>query len=207
MSTANAGLVLNTTCSGTAACARRCRSSAHSRGRYGQAPARACPRTVARVAYTTLTALETRPAQPTYWRLTPQVDSPFFSCPDSSSTTTARGSSPAPRCCATNPATTPIAAFSSHTAWLSSRCVLSGRASPAHSAICHPFLRGTSAVNARTYLPACNRGSRRANTAPTRPNSSFWHRTDNRLQPVVVETRLHDTPLPVPTIAVVEDEP
>jgi hypothetical protein len=36
-------------------------------------------------------------------------------------------------------------------------------------------LRGISAVNARTYLPACNLGSRRANTAPTRPsNSSRW---------------------------------
>ncbi len=29
-------------------------------------------------------ALETRPAQPTYWRLTPTVAMPFFSCPDSS---------------------------------------------------------------------------------------------------------------------------
>lgn len=30
------------------------------------------------VAYTTLTALDTRPAQPTYWRLTPAVCSPLF---------------------------------------------------------------------------------------------------------------------------------
>lgn len=42
-----------------------------------------------------LIALVTWPAQPTYWRATPVVCSPFFSCPVSSRTATASGT---PRC-------------------------------------------------------------------------------------------------------------
>lgn len=116
------------------------------------------------------TPLAIRPAQPMYSRCAPEVALPDFSCPDSSKVATTSGWSPS--CSTTNRRTTPLAVSWSHTASFSSRCVRSGVASPTCSAICHPFLRGTSASNAPRYLPACSYGSDRAKHDSSRPCSS-----------------------------------
>ena len=92
-------------------------SSRCSRGIHWRAPISACPvlsRTQDR--WTVLIPLATRPAHPRYWRLTPAVASPAFSCPVSSMAPITRprrrfprraaSSSPA----AANRRTTPIAA-------------------------------------------------------------------------------------------------
>ena len=97
-----------------------------------------------------------------YWRFTPAVELPFFSCPVSSSAATASPPAGGARCSATNRRITPIAVVVSHTASLSSRCIRSGVRSPACSASVQQFLRGRSLINPVTYLRACCSGSTRA---------------------------------------------
>jgi hypothetical protein len=75
----------------------------------------------------------TRPAQPMYWRFTPAVASPPFSCP-----------------AAANLLTSLIAASASHDARFNSRWVRSGLRSPACGAIVHPFRYGSSLTSADT---------------------------------------------------------
>ncbi len=114
-----------------------------------------------------LIPLATRPAHPRYWRFTPAVASPAFSCPVSSIapiTSPARGPrrAAASRPLTANRRTTPIAAKVSQLAWFSSRCVRSGVRSPPCREMLHPFTRGSSLASADTYLPACSHGSVRA---------------------------------------------
>src|SRR5580698_5335979 len=104
--------------------------------------------------------LATRPAQPMYWRLTPDVHDPCFSWPVSSSAPTASSLPPRRRAAASSPATAYrrtwlIAAISSHDARFSSRCIRSGVRSPAYSATDQPFRDGRSLASAFTYFPAC----------------------------------------------------
>ena len=130
-----------------------------------------------------LIPLATRPAQPMYWRFTPAVASPAFSCPVSSTAPVTRprrcfrrraaSSSPA----AANRRTTLIAAEVSQAAWFSSRWVLSGVRSPACRAMLHPFTRGSSPASADTYLPACSHGSVRAKHGRSSPSSSARFRS------------------------------
>jgi len=107
-----------------------------------------------------------------YWRFTPAVALPFFSCPVSSSAATANSPAGGARCSATNRPITLIAAVVSHTASLSSRCMRSGVASPASSEIVQQFLRGRSLINPTMYLRACRRGPTRAKQPLSRPWSS-----------------------------------
>ena len=107
-----------------------------------------------------------------YWRFTPAVELPFFSCPVSSSAATASSPAGGARCSATNRRITPIAVVVSHTASLSSRCIRSGVRSPACSASVQEFLRGRSLINPMTYLRACCSGSTRAKQRLNRPCSS-----------------------------------
>src|SRR5580698_129256 len=105
--------------------------------------------------------LATRPAQPMYWRLTPDVHDPCFSWPVSSSAPTASSLPPRRRAAASSPATAYrrtwlIAAISSHDARFSSRCIRSGVRSPAYSATDQPFRDGRSLATAFTYFPACS---------------------------------------------------
>ena len=115
-----------------------------------------------------LIPLATRPAHPRYWRLTPAVASPAFSCPVSSIAPITSPAPPPPRrAAASSPATanrrtTAIAAKVSQLAWFSSRWVRSGVRSPPRRAMLHPFTRGSSLASADTYLPACSHGSVRA---------------------------------------------
>jgi hypothetical protein len=148
-----------------------------SAGIHWRAPISACPafsRTYDR--WTVLIPLATRPAHPRYWRLTPAVASPAFSCPVSSIAPItipprrrAAASSPA----TANRRTTLIAAKVSQLAWFSSRCVRSGVRSPPRRAMLHPFTRGSSQASADTYLPACSQGSVRAKHGRISPSSSF----------------------------------
>src|SRR5258708_1050610 len=71
-----------------------------------------------------------------------------------------------------NRRTTPIAPQVSHTARLSSRCVLSGLRSPACSAIVHPFRLASPLATALTYFRACSHGSTRAKHTCSSPASS-----------------------------------
>jgi len=57
-----------------------------------------------------------------------------------------------------NRRTTAIAAAVSHTARLSSRCVLSGDRSPACPAIVQPLRRASPPASAHRYFPACSHG-------------------------------------------------
>jgi hypothetical protein len=129
-----------------------------------------------------LIPLATLPAHPRYWRLTPAVASPAFSCPVSS---IAPITSPPrrPRRAASsrpftaNRRTTLIAAEVSHLAWFSSRCARSGVRSRPCRAILHPFTLGNSPAGADTYLPACSHGSVRAKHGRSSPSSSSRSRS------------------------------
>ena len=121
----------------------------------------------------------TLPAQPMYWRLTPAVASPAFSCPVSSIAPITRCPRRRPplRAASVSPVianlrTWAIAARSSQDARDSSRCVLSGVRSRTCSAIVHPFRFGSSLITARTYFLACNNGSTRAKHGRKRPSRS-----------------------------------
>ena len=151
-------------------------SSRCSRGIHCRAPISACPafsRTYDRC--TVLIPLATFPAHPRYWRLTPAVASPAFSCPVSSIAPITRPPRRRRACSrpwAANRRTTLIAANVSQTAWFSSRCVRSGVWSPPCRAMLHPFTRGSSLTSADTYLPACSHGSVRAKHGRSSPSSS-----------------------------------
>ena len=85
MSMASCPLVRNSRSSGSPMTRDFTGSSMCSRGIHCRAPISACPvpsRTYDRC--TVLIPLATRPAHPRYWRLTPAVASPAFSCPVSS---------------------------------------------------------------------------------------------------------------------------
>ena len=129
-----------------------------------------------------LILLATFPAHPKYWRLTPAVASPAFSCPVSSIATITipprRPRRPATSSPATaNRRTTAIAAKVSQLAWFSSRWVRSGVRSPPRRAMLHPFTRGSSLASADTYLPACSHGSVRAKHGRSSPSSSSRFRS------------------------------
>src|ERR1700722_2652792 len=132
-----------------------------SAGIHCLAPISACPvlsRTLDRC--TVLIPFATRPAQPMYWRFTPDVELPCFSWPVSSSAPTAIRRRRDRRAAAPSPAaayllTWLIAADSSHDARLSSRCDLSGVRSPTCSATDQPFRDGRALVRGDTHVPAC----------------------------------------------------
>jgi len=127
-----------------------------------------------------LIPLATRPAHPMYWRLTPAVASPAFSCPVSSiapTTIPARRRAASSRPVAANRRTTLIAAEVSQLAWFSSRCARSGVRSRPCRATLHPFTRGNSLTSADTYFPACSHGSVRAKHGRSSPSSSFRFRS------------------------------
>jgi hypothetical protein len=169
MSMASCPLVRNRRSSGSPVTSDVTGSLICSAGIHWRAPISACP--VASRTYdrcTVLMPLAIRPAHPMYCRFTPAVAVPCFSCPVSSSAPTLM-----PPCrrlrraAASRPATANllislIAAVSSQAARFSSRCVRSGEASPACSAIVHPFRFGNSLASAATYLPACSHVSVRA---------------------------------------------
>ena len=124
----------------------------------------------------------TRPAQPMYWRFTPAVALPAFSCPVSSTAPTVIPPRRRRRAASASPATanrrtTLIAADVSQAAWFSSRWVLSGVRSPACRATLHPFTLGSSPASADTYLPACSQGSVRAKHGRSSPSSSARFRS------------------------------
>ena len=159
-------------------------SSICSRGIHCRAPISACPafsRTYDRC--TVLIPFATRPAHPMYWRFTPAVAWPAFSCPVSSIATITRPARRFPRRAASsspvtaNRRTTAIAASVSQAAWLSSRWVLSGVLSPACRAMPHPFTRGSSPASAATYLRACSHGSGRAKHGRSSPSRSSRFRS------------------------------
>ena len=158
-------------------------SSMCSRGIHCRAPISACPafsRTYDRC--TVLMPLATRPAHPRYWRLTPAVASPAFSCPVSSIAPITIPPRRPRRAAASRPLTanrrtTLIAAKVSQLAWFSSRCVRSGVWSRPCRAILHPFTRGNSLTSADTYLPACSHGSVRAKHGRSSPSSSSCFRS------------------------------
>jgi hypothetical protein len=129
-----------------------------------------------------LIPLATLPAHPRYWRLTPQVASPAFSCPVSSIAPITIPPRRPRRAAASSPATanrrtTLIAAKVSQLAWFSSRWVRSGVRSPLRRAMLHPFTRGSSLASADTYLPACSHGCVRAKHGRSRPSSSSRFRS------------------------------
>ena len=118
-----------------------------------------------------------------YWRFTPAVASPAFSCPVSSIAAITRPPRRPPRRAASarpaaaNRRTSPIAASASHDARFSSRCIRSG-CGPRHAAaIVHPFRFGISLTSADTYFPACCHVSVRAKHALSAPISSARFRT------------------------------
>src|SRR6266478_422572 len=129
---------------------------------------------------TVLIPLATFPAHPRYWRLTPAVAWPAFSCPVSSIapiTIPPRRRAASSRPPAANRRTTLIAADVSQAAWFSSRWVRSGVRSPPRRAILHPFTRGSSLTSADRYLPACSHGSVRAKHGLSSPSSSSRFRS------------------------------
>jgi hypothetical protein len=122
--------------------------------------------------------LATRPAHPRYWRFTPAVASPAFSCPVSSIapiTIPPRRlrRAAASRPLAANRRTTLVATEVSQLAWFKSRCVRS----PPRRAMLHPFTRGSSLTSADTYLPACSHGCVRAKHGRSSSSSSFRFRS------------------------------
>jgi hypothetical protein len=124
----------------------------------------------------------TRPAQPMYWRFTPDVELPCFSWPVSSSAPTVIRLRRERRAASSRPAaayllTWLIAAASSHEALLSSRCDLPGVLSPACSATDHPFRDGSSLTSADTYLPACSHVCVRRKQDRSRPIRADRSRT------------------------------
>ena len=137
-------------------------SATCSRGIHCRAPTSAWP-VFSRTSdtCTVVMPLATRPAHPMQWRFTPAVAEPVFCCPVSSNAAItspprrrprfAAASSPA----AANRRTSLSAAVASHDARFSSRCIRSGRWSPACSAIVHPFRLGRSLTSADMYFPAC----------------------------------------------------
>ena len=121
----------------------------------------------------------TRPAHPRYWRFTPAVACPAFSCPVSSIapiTIPPRRRAAASRPVTANRRTTLIAAKVSQLAWFSSRWVLSGVRSPpcGRTPPIHP---GQPLTSADTYLPACSHGSVRAKHGRSNPSSSSRFRS------------------------------
>jgi hypothetical protein len=113
-----------------------------------------------------------------YWRFTPAVASPAFSCPVSSIAAITRpprrrlrrAASASPE--AAKRRTSPIAASVSHDARFSSRCIRSGDRSPACEAIVQPFRLGSSLTSADMYFPACCHVSVRAKQPLSAPISS-----------------------------------
>src|ERR1019366_5123222 len=149
-----------------------------------RAPISACPvfsRIYDRRAV--LMPFATWPAHPMYWRFTPAVASPAFSCPVSSIATITSPPRRFPRRAASvspataNRRTTLIAAEVSQLAWLSSRWVLSGVLSPACRAMLHPLRSGSSLITAAVYLPACSHGSGLAKHGRRRSSSSARFRS------------------------------
>ena len=150
-----------------------------SAGIHCRAPISACPvlsRTYDKC--TVLMPFSTLPAHPMYCLLTPAVDWPFFSCPDSSSAPIRRPRRrPDRRAASSRPATanrrtTPITANVSQQARFSSRCVRSGVRSPACWAMLQPFRFARPLITAPAYFRACSHGSTRANDGFIRPSSS-----------------------------------
>ena len=124
----------------------------------------------------------TRPAQPMYWRFTPDVAVPCFCWPVSSSAPTVIRRRRDRRAASSSPAaayrlTWLIAAASSHEARFSSRCALPGVRSPACSATDHPFRDGSSLASADTYLPATSHVCVRAKHDRSRPSRADRSRT------------------------------
>ena len=112
------------------------------------------------------------PAHPRYWRLTPAVAWPAFSCPVSSIAPITIPPRRLPRRAAAsspptaNRRTTPIAAQVSQTAWFSSRCVRSG-VCPRHAGRCSTHSPGAARWPApiRTCRPAVTARSGQNTTA------------------------------------------
>ena len=133
-----------------------------------------------------LIPLATRPAHPRYCRLTPAVAAGFLLAgliqrPDPQPARPGGGGSRPPM---TNRRITLTAARWSQHAWLSSRWVLSGVASPTCSAMVQPLRLPRSDRHARTYLPAWIHGSTRrkhpripsissSSRSPARPASTM----------------------------------
>jgi hypothetical protein len=159
-------------------------SSICSRAIHCRAPISACP-VFSRTSdtCTVLIPFATRPAQPMYWRFTPAVAAPVFSCPVSSIAAITRPPRRRPRrAAASSPAaanrrTSLIAAAASHDARFSSRCIRSGDRSPACSAVVHPFRFGSSLASAETYFAACSHVCVRAKQPRSAPTSSARFRT------------------------------
>ena len=84
---ARAGLVANSTSSGTPAASRRSESSHQFLGRYSRRSINVCPAGAAYAKYTATWAFSTRLAVPVYWRSTPTVAVPFLTSPDAASRT------------------------------------------------------------------------------------------------------------------------
>src|ERR1700722_10039044 len=117
-----------------------------------------------------------------YWRFTPAVALPCFSCPVSSSAATVIRRRRDRRAASSSPAaayrlTWLIAAVSSQLAPLSSRCEPPGVRSPACPATGPPFADGSSLASADTYLPACSHVWVRAKHDRSRPVRADRSRT------------------------------